>query len=48
MKEDDQDVIKNQKECEDGQNEYNSKEEIFSTEEIVIEELAIDGICGVY
>lgn len=24
------------------------QEEIFSTEEIVIEEMAIDGICGVY
>ena len=24
------------------------KENIFSTEEIVIEEMAIDGICGVY
>lgn len=26
----------------------NEKENIFSTEEIELEELAIDGICGVY
>ncbi len=48
MKENDQDVIKSQKDYQDGQQENNSKEEIYSTEEIVIEELAIDGICGVY
>lgn len=28
--------------------ESNQKDSIFSTEEIVIEEMAIDGICGVY
>jgi mycofactocin precursor len=28
--------------------EYDEAENIFSTEEITIEELAIDGICGVY
>lgn len=48
MKENDRDVIKSQKDPKDEQQENNSKEEIFSTEEIVIEELAIDGICGVY
>jgi mycofactocin precursor len=26
----------------------NTEEDIFSTEEIQIEELAIDGVCGVY
>ena len=29
-------------------NKENSKEDIFATEEIEIEEMAIDGICGVY
>ena len=48
MKENDEDVIKSPKDCQDGQQEKNSKEDIFSAEEIVIEELAIDGICGVY
>lgn len=28
--------------------EGKQKEKIFSTEEIIIEEMAIDGICGVY
>ena len=30
------------------ENTENSKEDIFATEEIEIEEMAIDGICGVY
>jgi mycofactocin precursor len=29
-------------------NTESSKEDIFATEEIEIEEMAIDGICGVY
>ena len=29
-------------------NTENSKEDIFAVEEIEIEEMAIDGICGVY
>ncbi len=28
--------------------EPNQKDDIFRTEEIMIEEMAIDGICGVY
>ena len=48
MKENDENAKKCQKDCQEGQKEDNSKEDIFSAEEIVIEELAIDGICGVY
>ncbi|UCD80784.1 MAG: mycofactocin precursor [Desulfobacterales bacterium] len=48
MKENNEDAKKCQKECQDGQQEDDLKEDIFSAEEIVIEELAIDGICGVY
>ena len=29
-------------------NTENSEDDIFATEEIEIEEMAIDGICGVY
>ena len=36
-----------QKEVEEYQNEIED-EDIFKTEEIRIEEMAIDGICGVY
>ncbi|WP_419660945.1 variant-type mycofactocin precursor [Desulfosarcina variabilis] len=32
----------------DGPEENDPKEDIFSVEEIKIEEMAIDGICGVY
>ena len=36
-----------ERELNNTQNE-SEKEDIFATEEIKIEELAIDGICGVY
>ena len=36
------------KEIQDDEQEDNKKDNIFSTEEIKIEEMAIDGICGVY
>ncbi|MCG2721090.1 MAG: variant-type mycofactocin precursor [Thermodesulfovibrionales bacterium] len=36
------------KEIQDDEQEDNKKDNIFSTEEINIEEMAIDGICGVY
>ena len=48
MKENDENAKKCQKDYQEGQQEDTSKEDIFSAEEIVIEELAIDGICGVY
>lgn len=48
MKDIDKDVKNDQRQCQNDYKEDNSKEDIFSTEEIVIEELAIDGICGVY
>ena len=48
MRDNDKDLKNDQKECQNDHRKNNSKEEIFSTEEIVIEELAIDGICGVY
>lgn len=28
--------------------EHENEEDVFRTEEIIIEEMAIDGICGVY
>lgn len=40
----DEDVI----EIQDDEQGDNKKDNIFSTEEIKIEEMAIDGICGVY
>ena len=44
MKEEKDDVKISQEEHES----TNEKKDIFSTEEIKIEEMAIDGICGVY
>jgi mycofactocin precursor len=47
-------VANNEKNDEDAkeilndEQEGNQKENIFSTEEVKIEEMAIDGICGVY
>ncbi len=41
MDEQEKKVIENNKKIE-------AREEIFETEEIEIEEMAIDGICGVY
>jgi mycofactocin precursor len=38
----------NQKEMPNSEQPETEKDAIFHTEEIVIEELAIDGICGVY
>jgi mycofactocin precursor len=48
MKDIDKDVKNDQREYQNDHEEDNSREDIFSAEEIVIEELAIDGICGVY
>jgi mycofactocin precursor len=48
MKDNDKDVKNDQRERQNDNKEANLKENIFSTEEIQIEELAIDGICGVY
>ncbi|MDY7036297.1 MAG: hypothetical protein SV375_09085 [Thermodesulfobacteriota bacterium] len=36
------------KEYQDGGQEDKKKDDIFSVEEIDIEEMGIDGICGVY
>jgi mycofactocin precursor len=36
------------KEAQNNEPEGEQKDKIFSTEEIKIEEMAIDGICGVY
>ena len=36
------------KEIQNDEQEDNQKDNIFSIEEIKIEEMAIDGICGVY
>ncbi len=36
------------KEQQNDKQEDKVQDDIFSTEEIVIEEMAIDGICGVY
>jgi mycofactocin precursor len=36
------------KEIQNDEHEDKQKDNIFSTEEIKIEEMAIDGICGVY
>ena len=44
MKEVDENIEKLKKEPEDA----DKKKDIFSVEEIKIEEMAIDGICGVY
>jgi mycofactocin precursor len=44
MKEEKDDVKPSQEECEN----TNEKKDVFSTKEIKIEEMAIDGICGVY
>ena len=48
MKDNDKDVKNDQRERQKDNKKDNLKENIFSTEEIQIEELAIDGICGVY
>ena len=48
MRDNDKDVKNEQTECQSDHKEDYLKEDIFSTEEIKIEELAIDGICGVY
>lgn len=36
------------KEIQENEREANQRDSIFSSEEIEIEEMAIDGICGVY
>ena len=48
MKDNDKDVKNDQRERQKDNKKDNLKENIFSTEEVQIEELAIDGICGVY
>ena len=48
MKDNDKNRKNDHRECQNDHKEDNLKENIFSTEEIEIEELAIDGICGVY
>jgi len=48
MKDNDKDVKNDPRECQNDHTEDNLKENIYSTREIEIEELAIDGICGVY
>ena len=48
MRDNDKDVNNDQKECQNDHKENNLKEDIYTTEEFEIEELAIDGICGVY
>jgi mycofactocin precursor len=48
MKDNEKDVKNDERECQNDHKKDNLKENIFSTEEIEIEELAIDGICGVY
>ena len=40
-------IKEKEKDVKGGQKE-NEEDNIFKTEEIVIEEMAIDGICGVY
>ncbi len=40
--------MKDQKETTEDKQGQNQEEDIFATEEIIIEEIAIDGICGVY
>jgi mycofactocin precursor len=40
--------MKDQKDTTEDQQEQNQEEDVFATEEIIIEEIAIDGICGVY
>ena len=37
-----------EKDVKKGQKDNNQEDDIFKTEEIKIEEMAIDGICGVY
>lgn len=41
-------INKNLKESELDEQDDTRKDEIFAVEEIKIEEMAIDGICGVY
>jgi mycofactocin precursor len=48
MKDNDKDVKNDQQGCQNDHKEDNLKENIFSAEEVMIEEMAIDGICGVY
>ena len=48
MKDNDKDAKNDQRERQNDHKEDNLKEDIFSTKEIEIEELAIDAICGVY
>ena len=38
----------NEKQISESRNEAADPQEIFETEEVEIEEMAIDGICGVY
>lgn len=40
--------VENVSETASGDNSKTKKEDIFNTTEIRIEEMAIDGICGVY
>ena len=40
--------MKDQKEHTEDQPKNDQEEDIFATEETIIEEIAIDGICGVY
>ena len=41
-------IMKDQEKTVKIDNKETSKEDIFATEEIELEEMAIDGICGVY
>ena len=43
-----EDVKKSQEENQSSIHMDKQKDKVFSTEEIKIEEMAIDGICGVY
>jgi mycofactocin precursor len=40
--------MKDQKENTEDKAKKDQEEDIFATEETIIEEIAIDGICGVY
>ncbi len=48
MRENGKDVKNEQQDCQNDHKEDYLKEDIYATEEVEIEELAIDGICGVY
>lgn len=48
MAENEEDVKTSQEEDQNSIHMDKQKDKVFSTEEIKIEEMAIDGICGVY